>query len=1035
MNAKDIWAVVPVKDAGAAKQRLAAVMAPSLRQKLALAMLEDVLAALTVCELGGIIVATVDPAATRLARRFGARVSTANAGESHTAAVAAAAKVLAGEERVAMMAIPGDIPLVTAKEVSRLIAAHGASPSFSIVPAWDERGSNAVLVSPPGAVPLRFGDDSFLPHLDAARERGIAPTVVRLPGIGLDIDTPRDVAAFLEIPSPTRARALLEEIGFAGRPALSFDALLARTGAGERLPDAEALSLAECDDLPGLMHTAAAMRDRGHGGIVSHSRKVFIPLTHLCRDVCRYCTFAHRPNANEPAYLSSEHVLAIARAGAKAGCKEALFTLGDKPERRYAAAREALARLGHDSTLSYLKAMAALVLRETGLLPHLNPGVMTREEIASLRGVSVSQGIMLESASERLCRRGGPHYGSPDKRPAIRLATIRAAGEAAAPFTSGILIGIGETRRERIEALLHLRALHEEFGHLQEVIVQNFRAKPGTPMADAPEPSLDDHLWTIAVARVVLGAAMNIQAPPNLSPGALPRLIAAGINDWGGVSPVTPDHVNPEAPWPELDELARQTEAAGKTLVERLAIYPAYARDLDRWVDPALRTPVLRATDAAGLARGNSWVAGADMQLPVLPKRGAERRGRDGELDRIVDQTQNGRSLAEADVVRLFAAHGREFDLVCEAADALRAAVSGENVSYVVTRNINYTNVCYFRCQFCAFSKGKLSENLRGKPYDLDLDEIKRRVREAWARGATEVCMQGGIHPDYTGATYLAICRAVKEAVPGVHIHAFSPLEVWQGAKTLGRTVPDFLAELKAAGLGSLPGTAAEILDDEVRAVICPDKIDTAQWLEVMQAAHGVGLRSTTTIMFGHVDRPRHWARHLLRLRALQARTGGFTEFVPLPFVPMETPIYLKGRSRPGPTFREAVLMHAVARLTLHPLIANIQTSWVKMGPEGAKLCLQAGANDLGGTLMNESITRAAGAMHGQEMPPEKMERTIRSLGRVPRQRTTLYADAPAGQAAASFGAPALSEPVNNPVRRYERQLASHRPAAGGAAE
>jgi len=345
-------------------------------------------------------------------------------------------------------------------------------------------------------------------------------------------------------------------------------------------------------------------------------------------------------------------------------------------------------------------------------------------------------------------------------------------------------------------------------------------------------------------------------------------------------------------------------------------------------------------------------------------------------------------------------------------------------VSYVVTRNINYTNICYFRCQFCAFSKGKLSENLRGRPYDLALEEIQRRVVEAWERGATEVCMQGGIHPDYTGATYLAICRAVKEAAPKIHVHAFSPLEIWQGAATLGRSVRDFLAELRETGLGSLPGTAAEVLDDEVRAVICPDKIKTRQWLEVMEAAHSVGLPSTSTVMFGHVDRPEHWARHLLRLRALQARTGGITEFVPLPFVPMEAPIYLKGRARSGPTYREAVLMHAVARLALHPLIPNIQTSWVKMGPEGAATCLRAGANDLGGTLMNESITRAAGAEHGQEMAPERMEALIRSLGREPRQRTTLYADAPVERVAASFGAAALTDTVNTPVPRYEREPA-----------
>jgi len=799
----------------------------------------------------------------------------------------------------------------------------------------------------------------------------------------------------------------------------SLDRLLTRALAGEMPSRADALWLAEASDLPALMAAAAELRDRGHGPLVSFSRKVFIPLTQLCRDVCSYCTFAHPPRAGESPYLSAEEVLAIARAGVRAGCREALFTLGDKPELRYAAARDALARLGHESTLSYLREMAALVLRETGLLPHLNPGVMSREEIERLRPVSVSQGIMLESASERLALKGGPHFGSPDKLPAVRLATIRAAGEAAVPFTSGILIGIGETRRERIEALLELRDLQEEFGHLQEIIIQNFRAKPGTRMAEAAEPDLRDHLWTIAVARLIFGPAMTIQAPPNLSPGALSSLVAAGINDWGGVSPVTPDHVNPEAPWPALDALREQTAAAGKTLVERLAIYPAYAREPQRWLDPALRTLVLRAIDAEGLARTDAWMPGAETDLPAMPRRGA--RGSEPIVS-LLDRASAGEGLGEAEIVRLFGARDDEFHRVCEAADALRAKACGERVSYVVTRNINYTNICYFRCQFCAFSKGKLSENLRGRPYDLALEEIQRRAIEAWERGATEVCMQGGIHPDYTGATYLAICRAVKEAVPGIHVHAFSPLEIWQGAATLGRSLRDFLAELSEAGLGSLPGTAAEVLDDEVRAVICPDKIRTQQWIEVMEAAHAVGLRSTSTIMYGHVDRPEHWARHLLRLRALQARTGGITEFVPLPFVAMEAPIYLKGRARSGPTYREAMLMHAVARLALHPLVPNIQTSWVKMGPEGAAACLQAGANDLGGTLMNESITRAAGAAHGQEMAPERMEALIRSLGREPRQRTTLYADAPAERVAASFGAAALTETVNTPAARYERE-------------
>ena len=705
-------------------------------------------------------------------------------------------------------------------------------------------------------------------------------------------------------------------------------------------------------------------------------------------------------------------MLKIARAGAAAGCHEALFTLGDKPELRYRAAREALDALGYVTTLDYLAAMAELVLKETGLLPHLNPGVMSREDLEKLRKVSVSQGIMLESASERLMQRGGPHFGSPDKAPAVRLATIAAAGEARVPFTSGILIGIGETRRERIESLLALRDLHRRYGHIQEIIIQNFRAKPDTRMANAPEPDATDHLWTIAVARILFGETMNIQAPPNLAGGSLADIVAAGINDWGGVSPVTPDHVNPEAPWPALRMLEQRTAQAGKVLVGRLAIYPAYLDAPDRWLDPALRTPSLRASDADNFARPDGWIAGAGHDTPV-PLPPAERT-RPPVADRLQALFDRSGDYSEDDLVTLFSARGTDFLRVCEAADALRARVNGDTVSYVVTRNINYTNICYFRCKFCAFSKGKLAANLRGKPYNLGLEEIQRRATEAWERGATEVCLQGGIHPDYTGETYLSICRAIKDAVPGMHIHAFSPLEIHQGAETLGIPVATLLERLQAAGLGTLPGTAAEILDDEVRAIICPDKINTQQWLDIVGTAHRVGLKTTATIMYGHVDRPRHWARHLMRLRDLQVKTGGITELVPLPFVPMETPIYLHGRARSGTTFREAILMHAVARLALHPLITNIQASWVKMGPEGVKWCLRAGANDAGGTLMDESITRSAGATHGQEMPPTAMEELIASIGRTPRQRTTLYRDAPAEQYEKSLSAAALIRPITN---------------------
>ena len=748
-------------------------------------------------------------------------------------------------------------------------------------------------------------------------------------------------------------------------------------------------------DLGSLMRLAAARRDAAHGGVVTYSRKVFIPLTQLCRDICHYCTFAHAPRKGEHAYLTLEHVLGIARAGAAAGCKEALFTLGDKPELRYRVAREALAALGHSTTISYLAQAARTVFEETGLLPHVNPGVLDAADVAGLRKVSVSQGLMLESAADRLCARGGPHFGSPDKKPAVRLETLRLAGEAGVPMTTGLLIGIGETRAERIDALLKIRELNDRYGHIQEIIIQNFRPKAGTRMSEAPAPSLEEHLWTIAVARLLFDPSMNIQAPPNLSPGMLGRLLDAGINDWGGVSPVKPDHVNPEAPWPELERLSQATEDADKTLVERLAIYPAYVRQMERWIDPALRTPLLHRVDSEGFPRIDGWSPGITDHPPALDIAHVARRGSAarGALAAILDHVSRGEALREEEIVALFSARGSDFSAVCAAADALRSRVNGDVVSYVVNRNINYTNICSYRCQFCAFAKGKAAENLRGKPYNLPLEEIQRRSVEAWARGATEVCMQGGIHPAYTGETYLDICRGVKAAVPEMHVHAFSPLEVWQGAHTLGVSLAEFLAELKQAGLGTLPGTAAEILDDEVRATLCPDKLRTDQWLEVMRTAHRIGFRTTATIMFGHMEKPVHWARHLLRLRALQAETGGFTEFVPLPFVHMEAPIYLKGRARRGPTFREAVLMHAVARLVLNPLITNIQVSWVKMGPEGVKACLQAGVNDLGGTLMDESISRAAGASHGQEMAPDAMQDLIRSLSREPRQRTTLYAD------------------------------------------
>ncbi|MDJ0928297.1 MAG: 5-amino-6-(D-ribitylamino)uracil--L-tyrosine 4-hydroxyphenyl transferase CofH [Gammaproteobacteria bacterium] len=746
---------------------------------------------------------------------------------------------------------------------------------------------------------------------------------------------------------------------------------------------ANALSLQE------LLAQAADLRDRGHGPLVSYSRKVFIPLTELCRDVCHYCTYAKTPRRLESVYLQPEQVLDIARAGQAAGCHEALFTLGDKPELRYRAARDALAQLGFATTLNYLGHVAQLVLDETGLLPHLNPGVLSHADYAALRSVAPSMGIMLESASPRLGERGGPHFGSPDKDPTVRLKAIDAAGQAMVPLTTGILIGIGESRDERIDSLLALRESHRAYGHIQEIIVQNFVPKPGTKMANAPAPDFDELLWTIAAARLLFGPDMSIQAPPNLNPGRLTQLIDAGINDWGGVSPVTPDHVNPESPWPQLDELARQTATAGKILIPRLTVYPRYIEQRAQWIDARLLRAVLRVADASGYAREDDWAAGLSESVPFRPV--PRRPTRNASVENTICRAVQGDRLTEQQVTDLFRARGEDMAAVFAAADELRRDVCGDTVTFAVNRNINYTNLCQYKCRFCAFSKGKTSEDLRGAPYVLAIDEITRRSAEAWERGATEVCLQGGIHPDFTGRTYLDICHAIRSAVPDMHIHAFSALEVSHGASTLGISIKAFLEQLRHAGLDTLPGTAAEILDDEVRQVICPDKLNTREWLDVIRTAHHVGLRTTSTIMFGHVERPEHWARHLLALRDLQAETGGITEFVPLPFVHLEAPMYRRGQARPGPTYREALLMHAVARLALHPLIANIQVSWVKLGPQGVADGLRIGGNDLGGTLMNESISRAAGASHGQEMPPLEMERLIKALHREPRQRTTLY--------------------------------------------
>jgi len=765
-----------------------------------------------------------------------------------------------------------------------------------------------------------------------------------------------------------------------------------------------------------LLRRSAARRDQAFGTRVTFSPKVFIPLTQLCRDGCQYCTFAQPPKRLQAPFLSPEQVLEIATAGATAGCHEALFTLGEAPETKWDVAREWLAERGHETTIDYLVEMCELVIAETGLLPHANAGAISEPDLARLRKVSASQGMMVETLRADLAC----HRGAPDKHPTRRLHTLEAAGRLQIPYTTGILVGIGEDRADRIEALRAIAASHARHGHVQEVIVQNFLPKPGTGMRDHPACPPSDHLDAIALARMILPPDISVQAPPNLADDLGP-LIAAGIDDWGGVSPVTADHVNPERPWPSLQRLREATERSGHVLAPRLTVRPSHGLDPERWLDERVRFPVLDRSDAEGLARDDpgtilpqrfadvanagdgaevrltgrrstAWASGGDTLPPLLvpqPDAVAPR----GPVAEVIEGVRLGQETGEAELVTLFGARGPEVAAVAALADELRAQASGDTVTYVRTRNINYTNLCTFKCRFCAFAKGPLSLNLRGKPYLLTEDEIVERAREAVQAGATEVCLQGGIHPSFDGNTYERIARAVADNVPEVHIHGFTALEVTEGARRLNEPLRDYLTRLRDAGLKSLPGTAAEILDDPVRAILCPDKVDTEEWLEAHRTAHSIGLRSNVTIMFGAIEQPVSWARHLLRTRALQRETGGFTEFVPLPFVHMASPIYLKAAARRGPTFREVVLMHAVGRIAYRGDIDNIQASWVKLGMGGLAQLLQAGVNDAGGTLMDENISRAAGASHGQSLDVDEVERLVSSLGRTLRQRTTLYGE------------------------------------------
>ncbi len=822
---------------------------------------------------------------------------------------------------------------------------------------------------------------------------------------------------------------------------------LARADAGKAIDATEAAVLlqARADDLDALCATAARIRDAGleaigRPGTVTYSRKVFIPLTRLCRDRCHYCTFATTPGKLEAPFLTIDEVVDIARRGAVLGCKEALFTLGDRPEERWPQAAQWLEAAGYGSTLDYVRAAAIAVLEETGLLPHLNPGVMSWEEIQRLKPVAPSMGMMLETTADIPA-----HRGSPDKDPKVRLRVIEDAGRSNVAFTTGILVGIGETVADRVESLFALRSLSRQYRHIQEVLVQNFRAKPDTAMRRAPDADIDEYVATIAVARVLLGPGARVQAPPNLVDGIeVRRLLTAGVDDLGGVSPLTPDHVNPERPWPHLDELAATTAAAGYELVERLAAHPPY---LDEpWLDPRLRGHVDALRGHDGLARGSALPTGLPWQEPDggwdnagridlhstidTTGRTTDRRsdfdaayGDWSALTVSADARQRGSAvptalptqrirpefatalrlatrdlaaMSDETALTLFdALPGAEIDALAELADDVRRDVVGDDVTYVVNRNINFTNVCYTGCRFCAFAQRRSDADA----YTLSLDEISTRADEAAAVGATEVCMQGGIHPDLPGTAYFDIARAVKARQPQLHVHAFSPMEVVNGAVRCGSSLADWLSEAKDSGVDSLPGTAAEILDDDVRWLLTKGKLPAATWIEVVSTAHRIGIPTTSTMMYGHVDTPAHWLAHLRVLARVQAETGGFTEFVPLPFVHLNAPIYLAGLARPGPTMLENRVVHAMARLLLHGYIDNIQCSWVKLGVDGSAAMLRGGANDIGGTLMEETISRMAGSAHGSRKSVADLEAVAAAAGRRARQRTTLYGEVGAGTA------------------------------------
>ncbi|WP_433176007.1 bifunctional FO biosynthesis protein CofGH [Actinoallomurus sp. CA-150999] len=817
----------------------------------------------------------------------------------------------------------------------------------------------------------------------------------------------------------------------------------ARDGKSLDASEAEVLLHARGEDLETLLSYAARIRDAGleaagRPGVITYSRKVFIPLTRLCRDRCGYCTFATVPGRLDAPYLSPDQVLEIARQGAELGCKEALFTLGDRPEDRWKQAGEWLHAHGYDDTLSYVRAMAIRVLEETGLLPHLNPGVMSWRDLQRLRPVAPSMGMMLETTSRRIFEeKGGAHFGSPDKDPAVRLRVLEDAGRSNVPFTTGVLIGIGETVRDRAESIFAIRKVAREYGGIQEIIVQNFRAKPDTKMRSMPDAELEELAATIAVTRIVLGPKARVQAPPNLVDSEYALMLRAGIDDWGGVSPLTPDHVNPERPWPQIDELAARTADSGFTLRERLTIYPEYVRRGESWLDPRLAAHVAALAGPDGLAREDAAPVGRPWQEPdgswgeagrtdlhvAIDSEGRTKDRRDDFDEVYGDWSEVGTrirpaerfdadvtaalrnaerdpaGLSDQDALALLHADGPELDALARLADDLRRDAVGDDVTYVVTRNINFTNVCYTGCRFCAFAQRRTDADA----YTLSIEQVGQRVDEAWAAGATEVCMQGGIHPDLPGTAYFDLAREVKKRAPEIHMHAFSPMEVVNGAARTDLSIRDFLLEAKEAGVDSLPGTAAEILDDDVRWVLTKGKLPTSAWTEVVTTAHEIGLPTTSTMMYGHVDTPAHWVAHLKLIRSIQERTGGFTEFVLLPFVHQNAPIYLAGLARTGPTARENRAVHALARVLLHGAIPNIQCSWVKLEDELCAQVLQGGVNDLGGTLMEETISRMAGSENGSFKTMSSLEELAARAGRPARQRTTLYGAVPEERRAAAL--------------------------------